>query len=167
MRADRRVLDVGPLLERFGLVHRYPVPTSAHAAAMVPGQPCYLLRTDPAFVQGIWAVGEVVGPCAPIPAHYEHPAAGRDGELDGDGGQLYAELELLGLERPIPIEALQADPTLAASALLADPPPANPIPLTRAELRALEAQEPWLVTPTDDQRAALDAQLAAEDEAGI
>lgn len=167
VRADRRVLDVGPLLERFGLVHRYPIARSAGAAAVVPGQPCYLLRTDPAFVMGIWAVGEVVGPCAPIPASFEHPAAGRAGDLDDEGGQLYLEVELLGLEKPIAVDALRADPTLAASALLAEPAPANPIALTRAELRALEAQDLWLVEPSDEQRAALDEQLAAEDAAGI
>lgn len=164
--ADRRVLDVGPLLERFGLVHRYPIPRSDAADLMAPGQPCFLVRRDPAFVMGIWAVGEVVGPCAPIPGDFSHPASGRAGDLDADGGQLYAEVELLALEKPISLDALRTDDVLARSGALADDA-TNPVALTRAELRAIEAHELWLTEPTDEQRAALDAQLAREDAAGI
>lgn len=167
IRADRSVLDVGPLLERFGMVHRYPIARSAEADAMRPGQPCVLFRTDRAGVVGIWAIGEVVGPSAPIPAAFEHPAAGRAGDLDEHGGQLYAELELLPLAKPISVDKLQADATLAASRMLADPPTVNPVPLERAELRAIEALEFWIDEPSDEQRAALDAQLAAEDAAGL
>lgn len=167
IRADRSVLDVGPLLARFGLVHRYPIAPSAQAAAMRPGQPCVLFRTDRAGVVGIWAIGEVVGPSAPIPADFDHPATGRAGDLDEHGDQLYAELELLPLAKPISVDKLQADATLAASLMLADPPAANPVPLQRAELRAIEAMEFWIEEPSDEQRAALDAQLAAEDAAGL
>lgn len=167
IRADRTVLDIGPLLDRFGLVHRYPVAPSAQADAMEPGQPCVLFRADRAGVVGIWAIGEVVGPSAPIPADFDHPAAGRAGDLDEQGGQVYAEVELLPLAKPIAVDKLRADTKLATSLMLADPPPANPIPLRRDELRAIEAMEFWIEEPSDEQRAALDAQLAVEDAAGL
>ena len=59
--ADHTVLDIDPMVEAVGQVYRYPVADAERAAAMRPGQPCFLLRTDRAKVVGLWAVGEVVG----------------------------------------------------------------------------------------------------------
>jgi hypothetical protein len=91
--ADHRVLDIDPMIEAVGQVYRYPVADPERAAAMQPGQPCFLLRTDTSKVIGLWAVGEVVGEAAPL-------AEGSEGVGD-DAPRWAAEVELLPLEKAI------------------------------------------------------------------
>lgn len=167
LRERPEVLDVGALLDRFGQVHRYPVPDGAHLDAVEAGQRCVLLRTNRSRVVGLWAIGEVVAPVLRLPADAEHPAAPSDpGALAVDGRVAYLEVELLPFAKPLALEKLLGEPVLARGALgrdLDDPGP-DPRPLSRAELRAIEAQEFWIDAPDDEQQAALDRLLAAEED---
>lgn len=153
--ADQRVLDIDPMIEAVGQVYRYPVADAVRAAAMEPGQPCFLLRTDRSKVVGLWAVGEVVGESAPL-------ADGSEGAGDGES-RWAAEVELLPLEKAIARTKLLGHKVLAtgtvADAAFAD----TPVPLLRREVRALETFDFFLVEPRPDQRDALDALLDAEE----
>lgn len=164
--ADQRVLDIDPMLRRFGQVYRYPI--SASGAEPAPGAPCFLLRTDRSKVIGLWAIGEVVAPCLSIDPSVEHPAAGRAGDLDADGGQRYAEVELLPLQKPIAMAKLTAEGPLAEGTLeraaQADPRTEGPVALSTREVRAIEALDFWIEEPTDEQRRALDDLLAREEQ---
>ena len=152
--ADQGVLDIDPMIEHTGQVYRYPIGLDDRAAELGPGQPCFLLRTDRSKVIGLWAVGEVVGPSAPL-----------DGGDDADGPRWCAEVELLPLEKPIARTKLVVDAVLAASpvadATFAD----SPAPLDRRQVRALESFDVWMVDPRPDQQEALDALLDAEADA--
>ena len=156
--ADHTVLDIDPMVEAVGQVYRYPVADAERAAAMRPGQPCFLLRTDRAKVVGLWAVGEVVGESAPL-------AEGSEGAGDGEP-RWAAEVELLLLEKPIARSKLAAHKMLAAGAVAEASFADTPVPLKRREVRALETFDFFLVEPRPDQRDALDALLDAEDPAG-
>ena len=163
LHADPAVLDVAPVIERFGQVYRYPIGDGDRARAMGPGQPCFLLRTDRSKVIGIWGIGEVVAPCVAIAVDDDHPASGRAEPLDEDGDQLYAEVDLVPLEKPLALTKLLEDKALAASELASLPDGVNPLLLTRAQVRAIESFDFWLTEPTDDQRRALDEILEAEE----
>ena len=163
LHVDPSVLDVTPMIERFGQVYRYPIGDGDRARAMAPGQPCFLLRTDRSKVIGIWAIGEVVAPCVAIAVDDDHPAAGRAEPLDEDGDQLYAEVDLVPLEKPLALTKLLEAKALAASELAAPPDGVNPLLLTRAQVRAIETFDFWLTEPSDDQRRALDEVLDAEE----
>jgi hypothetical protein len=156
--ADHRVLDIDPMVEAVGQVYRYPVADAERAAEMQPGQPCFLLRTDPSKVIGLWAVGEVVGDSAPL-------AEGSDGAGDGEP-RWAAEVELLLLEKPIARGKLTEHKVLAAGAVAEATFADTPVPLRRREVRALETFDFFLVEPRPDQRDALDALLDAEEPAG-
>jgi hypothetical protein len=123
------------------------------AGTMAPGQPCFLVRTDRSKVIGLWAVGEVVGPSAPL--------AG-----SGDGPQWCAEVELLPLEKAIARTKLVAHDVLAGGAVATASFADTPVPLSRREVRALESFDFWMVDPRPDQQAALDALLEAEERDG-
>lgn len=149
--ADQRVLDIDPMIDHVGQVYRYPVADAARAASMAAGQPCFLVRTDRSKVIGLWAVGEVVGPSAPL--------------AEADEARWCAEVELLPLEKAIARTKLAAHEVLAggpvATASFAD----TPVPLDRRQVRALESFDFWMVDPRPDQQEALDALLEAEDAA--
>jgi hypothetical protein len=149
--ADHRILDIDPMIEAVGQVYRYPVADAGRARAMEPGQPCFLLRTDSSRVIGLWAVGEVVGAAAPL--------------ADDPAGRWAAEVELLPLEKAIARSKLAGHAVLAASAAATATFAETPVPLTRREVRAFETFDFFLVDPRPDQLDALDALLAAEDEA--
>lgn len=150
--------DLDAMLAEVGLVYRLPVPAGPRADRLRPGDPCFLYRTNRSRVVGIWAVGEVVGATSDLPVSPRHR-----GSAD-DRARRYTEVELLPLRKPIPLERLRGDRVLDESELVVQPPE-SPWMLTRAERRALEAQDFELVDPTPDQVAALDALLAAEDDA--
>ena len=157
--ADQRVLDIDPMIEAVGQVYRYPVADAARAAAMTPGQPCFLLRTDRSKVVGLWAVGEVVGDAAPLEESSDEAG------VDGGTARWAAEVELLPLEKAIARTKLTAHRALAegpvATATFAD----TPVPLDRRQVRAFETFDFFLVDPRPDQRDALDVLLDAEESA--
>ncbi|MGN6696001.1 MAG: hypothetical protein ACTHN0_17620 [Aquihabitans sp.] len=155
--ADHRVLDIDPMIEAVGQVYRYPVAHAERAAAMEPGQPCFLLRTDTSTVIGLWAVGEVVGESAPL-------AEGSEGAGDGEP-RWAAEVELLPLEKAIARKKLLEHKMLAVSPLADASFADTPIPLLRRDVRALETFDFFLVDPREDQLDALDRILAEEDAA--
>ena len=149
-------LDVSAMLERFGQVYRYPLGPEADLDAIEAGQRCVLLRTNRSRVVGLWAIGEVVAPVLHLAAGLDHPAApAADAGLAVDGSVAYLEVELLPLAKPLALDRL-AD-------LRLDRSEATLTPLTRDELRAIEAQEFWIDALDDEQQAALDRLLAAEE----
>lgn len=152
LRAPRSPVDLDAMLARFGEVYRYPVPPGEVASAMAAGQPCFLVRTDRAKVVGLWAIGSVAAPVLI--------------GSDPSGAETWeAEVDLLRLEKPIATAALAAHPVLAESPFTFTDDGPSLHPLTRAEVRAVESLDFWLVDPTDEQRAALDRLLAEEDAA--
>lgn len=157
LRGDRSVFDIGPMIERFGQVYRYPVDPGERADLMAAGQPCFLYLTDTSRVVGLWGVGEVVAPVLPV--------AG-DGTHQGGTDELLAEVEMLLLQKPIPADKLRADPVLAASELFTAPGRPNPLVLEPAAVRAIEGFDFDLIVPTDEQVERLDALLAAEEGEG-
>jgi hypothetical protein len=165
LRASRAELDVDALLERFGQLHRIPVGAGDAAAQLQPGQPCFLVRTDRARVVGLWAIGEVVAPVLHLPAGTPVlPAEGPLGTTDETAERTYAEVELLPVAKPVALEALLTDDRLARSPLTgAGEPGRAPLPLTREQVRAIEAVELWIEEPSEEQRRALDRLLADED----
>lgn len=168
--ADHRVLDIDPMIEAVGQVYRYPVADAERAAAMEPGQPCFLLRTDRSKVIGLWAVGEVVGESAPLePGTLGAGGSGSGSEGSsagagsGDESRWAAEVELLPLEKAIARSKLVGHKMLAAGAVADATFADTPVPLLRREVRALETFDFFLVEPRADQRDALDALLDAEE----
>lgn len=166
LRASGESLDIDALLARFGQVHRVPVPEGSE---LDPGSPCFLLRTDRNRVVGLWAVGEVVASVLHLPPGTpllpaEEPLGPAAGNVDAAVGRTYAEVELLPLAKPIPVDALLDDARLARSALATwSDGELAPLPLLAKHVRALESVEWWIEAPTDEQRAELDRLLAAED----
>ena len=160
LRASSDDVDIDAMLERFGQIYRCPISPSERADQMGPGQPVFLVRTDRSRVVGVWAVGEVVAPVLVLGADSERlpgeaqiPATGRAGA----DARTYAEVELLPLAKAISLDKLRADPGLAASELVSTPDLLDPLVLTPHEVRAIEAMEFWIETPSEEQRAALDA----------
>ena len=154
LRSDGRSFDVRPMLEEYGQVFRYPVDPNARVDLMAPGQPCFLHIGDRSRVVGLWAIGEVVAPALALPV---------DPGGDDTAEQLYAEVELLALAKPIPDDKLRADPKLARSELFTAGDRPNPLVLRPVEVRAIEAFDFELVPPTDEQAARLEALLDAEE----
>jgi hypothetical protein len=166
LRLSGAELDVDGVLERFGQVYRCPIEPSDRAELLAPGQPCFLIRTDRSKVVGIWAVGEVVAPTLTLPAGTEllPGEAAMKPSLAVADARTYAEVELVPLSKAIALDKLRADPVLARSEPVASPDLSDPLVLTPAEVRALEAIDFWMEPPTDEQRSALDRLLAAEDD---
>lgn len=160
LRDDPAVFDVGPMLEEFGQVFRYPLEPSDRVALLDAGQPCFLFRSDTSKVVGIWAIGEVVAPAFRAPVDPDDPGAGE---------QLFAEVELLPLAKPIAAAKLKDHKDLAGSELLAGPGQANPVVLRPAEVRAIEEFEFEIVEPTDEQLARLEEVLGddGDDDGGL
>ena len=153
LKADPAVFDVTQMLEDFGQVFRYPVEPGARADLMEAGQPCFLFRSDTSRVVGIWAVGEVVATCFSAPLDEDDPAAGE---------QLFAEVELLPLEKGIPIDKIKAHKILGQGELVSVPQHTNPIVLRPEEVRALEEFDFTLVEPTEEQAENLAEALGEE-----
>ncbi len=164
-------MDLDGAWERFGQVHRVPVPADTDLDAILPGTPCFLVRTDRNRVVGLWAVGEVVAPPLALPAGTPVlPAEAPLGAIDPSVPRTYAEVELLALAKAVPLTTLVEDARLARSPLGGRRPaielgsdPGTPIALPSSAVRALEALEWWIEEPTDEQRRALDRLLAEED----
>jgi hypothetical protein len=167
LRASRAAVAFDAMVERFGQVFRARVVPSGLVELLAPGQPCFLLLTDRSRVVGLWAIGEVVAP--PL-------------ELTTDRSGLglapgrYAEVEMLALAKPLPLDRLVAHKALGQSALAAPLPAPTPTPpspaagpgaevlaLAPTEVRALESFDFELVAPNPDQAERLDGLLAAED----
>ena len=139
-------------LKEFGQVFRFAVPAGPRIDTLDAGQPCFLFVSEPgnATVKpGIWAVGEVVGPCTV-----------------GEEDELFAEVELLPLQQRIPLASLNEHRTLSRTELLADPGRGNPFVIRTEELRALEEWDFDLVEPTEEQTARLE-EVLAEDDGGL
>ena len=153
LKADPSVFDVSQMLEDFGQVFRYPVEPGSRADLMDAGQPCFLFQGDTSRVVGIWAVGEVVATCFSAPLDADNPDAGE---------QLFAEVELLPLEKGIPIDKIKAHKVLAQGELVSDPNRANPIVLRPEEVRALEEFDFTFVEPTEQQAENLAEALGEE-----
>ena len=156
--------DLQAVVDRYGCAFRLPVAADETSARLRPGAPCFLFRTDRSRVVGIWAIGEVVADRLDLPAGAP-PLAGEAGLLAPGGeavARSYAEVELLPLEKPISADALRNDRVLGEHALGAGDPAPGLLALTSAEVRALGRFDFWLVDPSDEQRAALDAVLDAE-----
>lgn len=168
LRTSSAALDLDAVLERFGQLHRIPIAAGARADALAPGTPCFLVRTDRNRVVGLWGIGEIVAPSLSLPAGTpllpaEEPLGA---VIDPAEARTYAEVELLALAKPVPLDALLADAHLERSELGAsgrDRAPDEPLRLRAAEVRSIEALELWLEEPDDEQRRALDRLLAAED----
>lgn len=170
--ADRTTPGPARSIERYGVVYRHPLPPGTDVA-MAPGQPCILLSLDRARVVGLWAIGEVVAEPLHLPAGFAWTAAEAPMRPDEDGddagpppARCWAEVELLPLEKPVPLEQLAAHRDLSGSALVdpaRHPPVPGPMPLGRAELRAIESFDTWLVPPDPDRRAELDQLLDDEE----
>lgn len=154
LRADPGVFDVAGTLAEFGQVFRFPLDPTPRADLLDVGQPCFLHAGDTSKVVGIWAVGEVVAPTTLI----EIEAA--DGSRQS---QLYAEVELLPLVKPIPVDKLARHDVLAQGELLTSPRQANPIVLRPEEVRAIEEFDFEFVAPTEDQIARMEEVLGSED----
>jgi hypothetical protein len=152
------------MAERFGCVFRHPVERDETSDQLAPGLPCFLVRTDRSRARGIWAIGEVVAPRLDLEAG-DPPLAGEVGLLDATTplpARSYAEVELLALEKPIGLDALRDDKVLGASPLGEAEPVPGLIALDAAAVRAIGRFDFWLVDPSEEQRAALDAVLDAE-----
>lgn len=162
LHVDRATLDVAATLAEHGQIYRCPVPPGRLAEAMGPGQPCFLVRTDRNAVVGLWAIGEVVAPCLAVPAGT--PALPAEVDVDPDVDRHYAEVELLPLSKAISVDKLQAIAELGTSPVTTPDRGVGPWPLTADQVRAIEALDVWIEPPSDEQRARLDALLAAEDE---
>jgi len=145
---------VAPMLEEFGQVFRFPVDPGPRADQMDAGQPCFLFRSETSKVVGIWAVGEVVATCFAAPIDPEDPAA---------GDQLYAEVELLPLEKGVSIDKIKAHKVLAQGELATAAGQANPLVLRPEEVRALEEFDFAFVPPTLEQIEALQEAIGEED----
>jgi len=154
LRADPEVFDVLPMIEEYGQVFRYPIEVNDRTALMDSGQPCFLFLGDTSKVVGIWAVGEVVAPVFSVPVDPDDPDAGE---------QLFAEVELLPLVKPIALAKLRADPAIASSELVTAPDQPNPLVLEPAAVRAVEAHDFDFVAPTDDQLARMEEVLGPDD----
>ncbi|CAN5811524.1 hypothetical protein BH10ACT1_BH10ACT1_27740 [soil metagenome] len=154
LRADPAVFDVDSMLSEFGQVFRHPVDPGARADLMGPGQPCFLFQSDTSKVVGIWAVGEVVATCFAAPLDPDDPDAGE---------QLFAELELLPLEKAIPFAKIKEHKVLSQGELVTAPEQSNPIVLRPEEVRALEEFDFAFVPPTLEQIEALQDALGEED----
>lgn len=139
-------------LKEFGQVFRFAVPAGPHAALLDAGQPCFLYVSEPGnptVKPGIWAVGEVVGPCT-----------------EGEDDEVLAEVELLPLQQRIPLASLNDHRVLSRTELLVKPGGDNPFVLRPEEVRALEEWEFDLVEPTEEQNARLE-EVLADDEGGL
>ncbi|MBX3286832.1 MAG: hypothetical protein KF703_15900 [Actinobacteria bacterium] len=154
LRADRAVFDVAAMIEEFGQVFRHPVAAGERAEQLAPGQPCFLYVTDTSRVVGIGAVGEVVAPVLVAPVDLDDP----------DGPQQhYAEVELLPIEKAIPLTKLRDHPVLGGSEIVTGTDLPNPLALDRDEVRAIESFEFAFVEPTEEQAARLEEVLGEED----
>lgn len=154
LRAEPGGFDVAGTLAEFGQVFRFPLDPSARAHLLDAGQPCFLYSADTSKVVGIWAIGEVVAPTTLI-------------ELESADGttqeQLYAEVELLPLAKPISVDTLAQHKVLAQGELLTVPGQANPIVLRPEEVRAIEEFDFDFTEPTDEQIARVEEVLGAKD----
>lgn len=155
LRAGPGGFDVAATLAEYGQVFRFPLDPSDRADQMDAGQPCFLYSADSSRVMGIWAIGEVVAPVAEIAIDAEDP--------DSLETQLYAEVELFSLAKPISIDKLRAHKVLAKGELVTDQDQANPVVLRPEEVRAIEEFEFDIVEPTEEQLARLDEVLGADD----
>ena len=158
LRADPETFDVGPMLEEFGQVFRYPLPPSDRIHDMAPGQPCFLFLADTSRVVGIWAVGEVVAPTFIAPVDPDDPGAGE---------QAFAEVELLPLEKAIALGKLQAHAAFAGGELVSSPDQANPVLLRPDEVRAIEEFDFTIIEPSDEQLARLEEVLGDDEDTGL
>lgn len=165
LRTSRAAIDLDGLLDRFGQLHRIPIEAGPAASELAAGTPCFLVRTDRDRVVGLWAVGEVVAPTLALPAGTPLlPAEEPLGAIDPATARTYAEVELLPLAKPIPLEVLLGDARLGRSELAdAADGTERPLRLRSGEVRALESIEWWIDEPDDEQRRDLDRLLAAED----
>jgi len=154
LRGDRSTFDVGPMIERYGQVYRYPVEPGDRADLMAPGQPCFLYLTDTSRVVGLWGIGEVVAPVLLVP---DDPAS-----IEGPA-TLMTEVEILPLAKPIAESRLRAEKVLAGSEMFTAADLPNPLVLEPRAVRAIESFEFELVSPTDEQADRLDVLLAAEE----
>jgi hypothetical protein len=163
----RDQLDTSAMLARHGTVYRWPIAEvdAPRAAAMSPGQPCFLYLTDRSRTVGLWAVGSVVAPVLALPAGT--PLLPGEAALEPEPipaqARLWAEVELLALDKPIPRDTLMARRVLAEGPLESTGSPSL-VTLRPAEVSALESFDFWLVDPDEHQRAHLDALLGAEDD---
>ncbi len=164
---DRTQLDATAVLARHGTVFRWPIAgaDAERAQAMAPGQPCFLYLTDRARTIGLWAVGSVVAPVLALPAGTPllPGEAALEPSPDPAAARLWAEIELLAMDKPIPRDTLLEHRVLARSEMV-DAEAPSLVALRRKEVHALESFDFWLVQPDEDQRARLDALLAAEDD---
>ncbi len=157
LRADRAVFDVGAMIEEYGQVFRHPVAAGPRADEMAPGQPCFLFVTDTSRVVGIGAIGEVVAPVLVAPVDLDDPEGAQ---------QSYAEVELLPLEKAIPLAKLRDHPVLGSSELVTGTDLPNPLALSSEEVRAIEGFEFSLLEPTEEQAARLE-EVLGEEETGL
>ncbi len=154
LRAEPGTFDVAATLAEYGQVFRFPVEANDRTDLLDAGQPCFLFASDTSKVVGIWAIGEVVAPPTLV-------------ELEGPDGtetaQLYAEVELLPLTKPISVDKLAKHKVLAQGELLTAPDRANPIVLRPEEVRAIEEFEFEFLEPTEEQIARVEEVLGQED----
>jgi len=162
LRAEPGGFDVAATLAEFGQVFRFPLDANDRTEAMDAGQPCFLYSADTSKVVGIWAIGEVVAPATRVDLGADD---GDDTETDekAAAAQLYAEVELLPLVKPLSVDKLRKHPVLAESEVLGTPGPANPFVLRPEEVRAIEEQDFDFAEPTEAQLARLDEVLGADD----
>jgi hypothetical protein len=154
LRADPGAFDVAATLAEFGQVFRFPLDPNDRTDLLDAGQPCFLFSADTSKVVGIWAIGEVVAPPTLIELE------GADGSVQS---QLYAEVELLPLAKPISVDKLTKHKVLAQGELLTAPGRENPIVLRPEEVRAIEEFEFDFVEPTEEQIARVEEVLGQED----
>lgn len=154
LRADRAVFDVGAMIEEYGQVFRHPVEAGERADHMEPGQPCFLFVTDTSRVVGIGAIGEVVAPVLVAPVDIDDPESAE---------QSYAEVELLPLEKAIPLTKVREHPVLGQSEIVTGADLANPLALSIEEVRAIEGFEFTFLEPTEEQAERLADALGAEE----
>ncbi|HEX2575905.1 MAG TPA: hypothetical protein VHK88_06110 [Aquihabitans sp.] len=160
LRADPGGFDVAGTLAEYGQVFRFPLEPSDRSELMDAGQPCFLWSGDRSRVVGLWAIGEVVGPTTLVELD-----AGPDGE-DGSRlflSELYAEVELLPLVKPLSADKLRADKVLAGSELFTEPDRPNPVVLRPEEVRAIEGFDFDFAEPTEEQLARVDEVLGHDD----
>lgn len=160
LRGDPGGFDVAGTLATFGRVFRFPLEANERTELMDAGQPCFLYSGDTSKVVGIWAIGEVVAPTTLVELDADD---GAGGGAEVVSSQLYAEVELLPLVKPLAVDQLRKHPVLAESQLLTSSDAANPLVLRPEEVRAIEELDFAFAEPTEEQLARLDEVLGADD----
>ena len=116
------------------LVRKWAVEIPDRAAGMQPGQLVYfwVRDGDPYRVPGIWGAGRVTGACS--------AGAAGNGWLNAEAAAratLFADVEVVLWDLPVPRDAFLADPRLADAEMVREPWSDNPSYLTPDETAAL------------------------------